>query len=237
MRSGFLNKVKSLLTRGSTVKVEKAILDDIVLLTRGQAEVAFDVGAHHGRYAAELAKRIAVKKIFCFEPFPQSFNELKKNLKDSIYHHQQLAVSNYSGVATFYVNYFDETNSLLPSAATGSGIDRLTEQQGLIEVTVETLENFCEKNSIRKIDLLKIDAQGNSYNVLKGAVELLRNKAFKLIQCEAEFLEIYKGEHLYHKIAILLEEYGYSLYSLYNIHYDVNGRISWADALFFPDAK
>ena len=239
MKFELLRKIDDVVGRIRKPKSIKrnSILDDIVFLSKEKARFAFDVGAHHGMYSIELNNRIQLEKIFCFEPFPESFNILKQNLISPIYNHQQLALSDYAGISTFYVNQFDETNSLLPSIKTNSQIDHLTAPVRTINVHVDTLENFCKIQSVEKIDVLKIDAQGNSLNVLKGATGMLERRAIRLIQCEVEFLEIYKDEPLYHKIAFFLEGHGYLLYSLYNIHYDVNGRLSWADALFYPNAE
>ena len=38
----------------------------------------------------------------------------------------------------------------------------------LEKVNTITLDKFCKKNKISKIDLLKIDTEGNEFNVLKG---------------------------------------------------------------------
>src|SRR5882724_3791216 len=162
MRSRLLTRIVTFLKGAShhDSTFKKSIFDDIVQLTKGNASIAFDIGAHHGRYSTELIKRISLKRIFCFEPFPESFNVLKQNLTDSVFHHQQLALSDLTGTATFHINFFDETNSLLPSSLTGSDIDHLTAQVRTTEVEVETIENFCRVNSIKEIDILKIDVQG-----------------------------------------------------------------------------
>lgn len=40
---------------------------------------------------------------------------------------------------------------------------------------VETLDKIADKEGIRNIDLLKIDAEGNELSVLKGAFNLLKS--------------------------------------------------------------
>ena len=48
-------------------------------------------------------------------------------------------------------------------------------------VKSQSLDNFCKKNKVSHIDILKIDTQGNEDNVLKGAKKLLKKKKIKLI--------------------------------------------------------
>jgi FkbM family methyltransferase len=211
------------------------IIEIIKQLSQGKASVVFDIGAHQGNYARELSSQIRIDNCFCFEPFESSFQALHKNLIGDEFQLFQIALSDYEGVSDFYVNSFDETNSLLPSVKTNSSIDDLIAPKSIVSVTVETLDGFCSKKGITAIDLLKIDTQGNTFAVLNGGKNLLKNKMINLIQCEVEFVEIYKQEQLYHKIATFLENYDYQLYSIYNLHFDINNRLSWGDALFIKN--
>lgn len=235
------NRIKGILKRlggnGQQTAQAPSILDAISALRQGKANIVFDIGAYHGQYATEAMKRIIIKTLHCFEPFPESFEVLKNNLKDTACSVHLIALSDFEGVADFYVNQFNETNSLLPAVKTESQIDDLIQNKVVVQVAVRTLDGFCQAEKIEAIDVLKIDAQGNTLKILEGGKELLHKKAIGLIQCEVEFLEIYKGEALFHQIALYLEQFGYKLYSLYNLHFDVNQRLSWADALFFKDAK
>jgi hypothetical protein len=52
------------------------------------------------------------------------------------------------------------------------------------EVEVSTLDDFVATNNISKIDLLKIDTEGNELNVLLGATESLRAGLIDVIHFE-----------------------------------------------------
>jgi len=208
------------------------IFDDLKILCNGKAPVVFDIGAHHGDYAKKINSVITLNECYCFEPFEDSFNVLKSQLIGKNFRKFQIALSDFEGQSKFYSNQYDQTNSLLPTVKTNSSIDNLIANKAITSVNVETLDNFCDRNGIKRIDLLKIDTQGNTYGVLNGAKRLLESNGVGIIQCEVEFIEIYRNEQLFHRIALFLEEHGYQLYSLYNLHYDINNRLSWADALF-----
>ena len=209
------------------------IIEVIKSLLNNDICIVFDLGAHHGSYSKAINDRVDDVQIHSFEPFPKAFSILEQKLAAPNYHLYPIALSNINGSAVFYINKLDETNSLLPSAITNSPIDFLTFNEKTIEVQVRTIDNICKQENISRIDVLKIDAQGNTLNILIGAVELLQLKKIKVIQCEVEFLEVYISQSLFHHTTTFLERYGYSLYSLYNVHYDVNQRISWADALYY----
>ncbi|MBI2597954.1 MAG: FkbM family methyltransferase [Candidatus Diapherotrites archaeon] len=44
-----------------------------------------DIGAHIGSFSAYYAKKFPSAKIFCFEPMPQNFELLEKNIKENNY--------------------------------------------------------------------------------------------------------------------------------------------------------
>ncbi|MDB5120193.1 MAG: methyltransferase FkbM family [Sphingobacteriales bacterium] len=213
--------------------IDRNLLEIIKTLSTGKVSSIFDVGACHGRYSLASSHFFLQADIHCFEPFPEAFDVLKKNLKGDRFHLNNVAVSNKIGNEKFYVNNLHETNSLLPSAHTNSIIDKLIKSKSEIIVGVTTIQDYCDSEKINCIDILKIDAQGNTINVLEGCLDLLVQGRIKFIQCEVEFLEIYQNQKLFHHIATYLEQYNYHLFSLYNLHFDVNDRLSWADALFY----
>ena len=50
-----------------------------------------------------------------------------------------------------------------------------------IDVQTQSIDNFCLKNNINCIDLLKLDTEGNEFNVLKGAEKFLSENKIKVI--------------------------------------------------------
>ena len=53
-----------------------------------------------------------------------------------------------------------------------------------IDVKTQTLDNFCLENKIDFIHLLKLDTEGNEFNILKGAKNLLSKNKVKVIYTE-----------------------------------------------------
>ena len=53
-----------------------------------------------------------------------------------------------------------------------------------IDVQTQTIDNFCLKNKIDYIHLLKLDTEGNEFNILKGAENLLSENKIKVIYTE-----------------------------------------------------
>ena len=51
---------------------------------------------------------------------------------------------------------------------------RKTKKYSKIEMLTSTIDEFCQKKNIEKIDLLKIDTEGHEEHVLKGAYKTLK---------------------------------------------------------------
>lgn len=195
-------------------------------------KVVLDVGTFTGKVIDEILAINGDIHFHAFEPFSGSFEILTSKYcaaKNITLNH--CAVSDQSGTHTFHINSFKETNSLLESAAVSDLIDGYTKEEKTEEVAVITIDEYCINKNISSIDFIKIDTQGNSYQVLKGMENLLQNKKVKYLYVEAEFIEMYKGEKLFSEIETLMRSHGYAILGLYNLN-EVNGKLAWCDVLF-----
>ena len=199
----------------------------------GTFKTVFDIGTFKGNFIDEILHINAAITIHCFEPSSEAFDFL--NLKFSQQSNIRLnnaAVSDYTGEASFNVNAFDETNSLLESASVDEHINNLTQKKSTQTVDVVKLSEYCLQHGVSEIDLIKIDTQGNSYNVLKGLEPLLKEKKIKYLYVEAEFIEIYKNEKLFSEIEMLMRGLDYAIMDIYNLNYLNKERLAWCDVLF-----
>jgi FkbM family methyltransferase len=201
-----------------------------------QSIIIFDVGAHDGRSIDLYKKKFSNSTIFSFEPTPKTFSILKKNTENlekvNLYNE---ALTFFVGQTSFYINNSSLTNSLLESSISDDNFIDATRTKEKITVNTNTIDNFCSKNTIDKINILKIDAQGADLDVLKGAIGMLKNKSVDLIYIEVEFVQLYENQPLFHDISHFLSEYGYNLYSLYNLSIGKNGQMIYGDAIFLPN--
>lgn len=166
-----------------------------------------DVGANIGYYSLLAVKKLSRSgKVIAFEPRPDIFNWLEKNLSgsDNVEIHS-VAVSNESGKATLNIPKGSEENEGI--ATLSKSVDSIVSYQ----VKTARLDEFINTT----IDVLKIDVEGHEYYVLLGAAQLLEKKLIQNIVFE---------EHDENNSLVipLLLKYEYSIYS---IGWDVNGVI------------
>jgi FkbM family methyltransferase len=212
-----------------------AFNDQRMLLAGTRVKTIFDIGANIGKVTARYSRLFPEAKIYSFEPFPESFQKLRRRFKgNSLVKPIQLAVSNKAGKKKFYVNQNSATSSLLPitDSAEYWVEPKAIKNIATIEVAVTTIDDFCQQKSIDEIQILKMDIQGGELMALEGAVKKLRQGSILLIYTEILFVPIYEGEAFFYEICHFLSGYGYTLFNMYNLYQARSGQIKWGDAIF-----
>lgn len=132
------------------------------------SNVVFDIGSYSGIYTLLAAKSNDDVKTYSFEPNPELFKVLSKNIKINRLKNSKieaLAFDENEGVATLYINH--EINTSVASLINNSN------KGGSFQVTKTTLDSFVTREKITTIDLMKIDVEGYEINVLKGSLKSL----------------------------------------------------------------
>ncbi|MBO9573120.1 MAG: FkbM family methyltransferase [Chitinophagaceae bacterium] len=221
-------------------KLEDGYLDSFELLklikTEVQTEqvVIYDVGGHIGTWAV-LAKSIfPSSEVHVFEPLPIHWDILDKNIGKlpSVFVHR-CALGSKNEVIQMHVTSSSDSSSLLP----------LTEnmhheygqvQTALTDVEVVRLDDYVKTKSIRFPQVIKIDVQGYELEALKGAIDVLEQ--VKYIILEVSFIELYKGQPLFKDIVTFLEEKGISVYA-FGKNTALGKRVIQTDVLFKQTKK
>ncbi len=120
-------------------------------------DVVFDCGANSGDLFLSLDGKINSNNYYAFEPNPDDYNILKLNVKSSsnIYN---LALGDVDTELAFYTSTEGGDSSLIEPKV----------WYRKMKVQVLRLESFIEKNNIKRIKLLKIEAEGFEPEILLG---------------------------------------------------------------------
>ena len=144
-------------------------------LTKIKNPIVFDIGANEGEYA-KLCKNINKEaRIFCFEPHPKTFIRLKNNFNTEEIILINKALSNQNGKLLLY-DYKEKDGS--SHASLFADVIKKIHGKDYIchEVEVTKVDNIVSEFGIKKIDLLKIDVEGNELNVLKGVSRVTKEQ-------------------------------------------------------------
>ena len=178
----------------------------------------FDVGAHKGETIKFFLKNFTFEKIYSFEPIPEIFELLEKNInllgkleKDKIVLEnsalgsterkisiKQMVESSSSTIRDINQNsrYFNKKKKLLYSSK-----DDFFKK---IEVNQITLNKYTTINSIEKIDFLKIDTEGYELDVLIGLEKEIEKVRFILF--EHHYHDMIKKNYTFSDINYFLQK-------------------------------
>jgi FkbM family methyltransferase len=133
------------------------------LLQPGQKVI--DIGANYGVYTLPMAKRVGeTGHVWAFEPASSTAGFIKQGIRANGFKQvtlEQKAVSDESGTAQLALEHHSELNSIVHGEPSGVNCET---------VALVTLDECMDRYQWTDIDLIKIDAEGEECNILRGGV-------------------------------------------------------------------
>lgn len=171
----------------------------------------FDIGANIGQTNTYFRKRFPQATIYSFEPVSTTFQLLKNKIGDNKNTYcYQFAFGSQETTLPISLNTNTQLNSLVNTN------ENQTNQTEL--VTVKTIDQFCLENSVDTIDILKTDTEGFDLEVIKGAINKLKERKIKMIFSEVTFNK--EPNHTnFTELHDFLLSHGFRLYHIYDITY------------------
>ena len=198
----------------------------------------FDIGAYNGMSAKRFHEIYPHARIHCFEPSPDSYNLLADMASMPEYSAQviphRLALSDRAGQCVLFRHQAPQTDSMLethPYALTQWPDERFQPITDCV-TEVETVDQFCSNEDIDYIEILKIDAQGEDFRILKGAESMLKHNSIGIIIVELYFVPVYQSQGQPHEIIHYLTSHGFTNITYLCHDVDSHGRLLCVDAVF-----
>ncbi len=157
-----------------------------------------DIGANFGYLSFVWACSVCSKAgiVYSFEPNPYAFKKLCTSIRINQFDNvmpYKLALANEDKVDRIYL-----------SAMSANLSDSKIEYTEKADVQIQMVDTFVRKNRIRHIDMIKIDVDGNEYEVLRGARDTMKKwKPTLIVETNDDF-----------KIVQFLEDLGYCLFMI-----------------------
>lgn len=170
----------------------------------------FDIGANVGDWAA-FAIRINDRIILhCFEPSKPAYRALVERRWPATVRIQNMGMDEVEGIR--HLNVVGECSGM-NSLYRRKGLEAST-ALGKEEITVTTVDRYCEKNAVHTIDLMKVDVEGHELAVFRGAHRMFADGRIRMIQFE------YGGCNLDARVYLAdiweyLEPFGFTFHKLY----------------------
>jgi len=173
--------------------------------------VVFDVGANAGDWTAEVWSQGHDLEIHLFEPIPHVYKKLIQNIDKKVISNN-LAVGQAEEVKTFY---YYEANPLLSTFYRRFDVEKegWLNPPKQIPVLTTTIDNYCQRHGIKRINFLKIDVEGGELDVIYGAKYFLETGRVDYVQFE------YGGTYLDSKTTLkeafeYLQKFRYSIFKI-----------------------
>lgn len=206
-------------------------------IKKDKKKIIFDIGSFKGKFTEKIIqidKNRINSAFYLFDPNPNGFGYIKqlKNKNKNIYYNC-IGLDEKVKKKTFYLNkFFEAAGSSFQPIMKNDKLWNFSRRKVLelfnifnkkkfdeyekIEVTTNTIDNFCKKKKIKYIDLLKIDSEGHEEFILKGSKDLLKKNRVNVI-----YLEILSKKKNFklkkNKIINYLDNYGFKFLKEYPI--------------------
>lgn len=146
--------------------------------------VVFDVGSNIGEWSLSLIRLLKDNKqhldLYCFEPVPDTNATLKKNMEKVFdnAHIENMGLSSVMNEAQIYVS--NENNCGTNSLHNDNSILARTS----LKINLITASQYCNKKGLTHIHLFKCDTEGHDFDVITGALPLLKESRISVLQFE-----------------------------------------------------
>lgn len=137
-------------------------------------DVVIDVGAHVGGFTLKAAKRAVEGRVIAVEPHPFNYKLLTENVKYNRLKNVitvNTALSDHNGTAKLYVS----------RSISHSIVKHVSEKY--LKTPVKKLDSLVDELNIKKVNMIKIDAEGAELEILKGSEKTLKKTVHLAIEC------------------------------------------------------
>jgi FkbM family methyltransferase len=213
--------------RSSVVRENDWVMDVRRILADQADGVIIDVGANCGQTTKRLARAFPSFRIHCLEPN----SDLHPKIRENVGFHRHLEIHKLGAGAenvelTFYKSSKHESNSFHQDWSHRHGTP-----MGDDIVTMVTLGTFCAEHQIDTISVLKTNAEGFDYQILKGAAPLLDAKKILCVIVEVSFGSLGEESERPGSYLNLMDAHGYQFIGLYETARSKTGGIKWGNML------
>lgn len=223
-------------------------LDEIYSQKIKSSPLIFDVGANNGQSIERFQKLFNQPVIHSFEPNIREFKNLEKNFsKNNNIKLNNIAIGNKEEIKELNITAHSRNSSFIKPALNTKWIklrskEARIEQEQYIQlkekVKIDTIDNYCLKNKIKHIDILKIDTQLYEDKVLEGCKNIINNQLVDAIELEITFSSAYEKYFSFSDLEKYLvpKNYRFSAMQIHNNNI-FSGSIFFAVALYLNKKK
>lgn len=160
--------------------------------------IFLEIGSLHGNDTKFVKDNYPNSRCIAVEGLKENYEKYlldKRKYNIEVYNK---CIASYNGTITFF------KKNILESGIHGiyNRGDKYGTDKNIVECN--TLETFCTKNNIKKCDVMKIDVEGATFDILSTSLDVLKNT--KVIHIETEDYPFFEGQKLDEDVSSILIE-------------------------------
>lgn len=163
-------------------------VNKVNILLRKKDPVIFDIGANCGFFTARVLDYWPNAKVYAFEPNGKLLQDIRHTLELNEIEEKVVCVESAMGKSDGRAIFYQNRSPISSSLVRGKVAQRRIVKQSYVDVT--SLNRYVAENTIREIDLLKIDVEGSERDVLEGATDVLGKVFLLLIEVHPPFATV-----------------------------------------------
>jgi FkbM family methyltransferase len=189
-----------------------------------EGDAVIDVGAHIG-YFSLLASRLAgdTGSVFSFEPIAENLSHLHHNISINSarnIHVIPKVVGDRVCETPFHFNPDNDGGHALWNVGRHPFNTKSQEKPTVRNLPMTTIDNLFGSVDLNRLKMIKIDTEGNEFNVLMGAADLLNHHRIRCIAWEVNRFGMQQMGHSEAKLRDFMHAFGYETLAF------LDGRLS-----------
>ena len=243
-----LNKFDIEIKRKNPELKNNLSFDDIYKIKINKNPIIFDVGANKGQSIERFKKIFPDSLIHAFEPNTFEYEILKNKYRDD----KKIILNNFAvgdkkETKSFYITAKSGSSSFNKINLNSEWLKKRSKQfntstsgytKSIEKVNIITLDEYCKKNNLNNIDILKIDTQGYEDKVLKGCENIFKNNIVSFVEVEIMFDDVYEKYLTFSDLEKNLLPYDFRFCAITTANNNLfEGLVFFADLVYFNKNK
>jgi FkbM family methyltransferase len=170
-------------------------------------KIIIDVGAHQGMWTKLAMKIFPDAYIFMVEAQSDKeeyLKDIQKNAPQSIGYTISLLGAQSNEAVSFYVTQGSSGASVLE--------EQSNSPRQVVTLSMTYLDRVVADHHLEEVSFLKLDVQGYELEVLKGAMQTLKN--IEVIVMEVSLLQYNKNAPLFDEVVVFMKTQGFVMYDI-----------------------
>lgn len=228
----------------SLIRINKEIknidFNDLLKKKISPNPIIFDVGGNSGQSIEKFKQIFKNPIIHSFEPIESEFKKMKEKFgNDENIYLNNFALGEKDGLKEFYITAKSSNSSFNKIKKNTSWLkkrkeENLVNSEDFItkkeNIKITTIDNYCLKKKIDRIDLLKIDTQGYEDKVLEGSKISFEKEKVRAVITEIMFDNVYEKYFSFSDIEKHILPYNFRMVGI-----DLSNNNLFSGLVFFAD--